>query len=265
MRKIVKLLLFIICVVAVALWGLSVVPAKKYILIYSGRGADIDCVKSTCDFLKHLATKRKYNIRCIDCQDILDKNWENKTTMIVFPGGADLPYDQDLGEFGCDKIRNFVKTGGVYLGICAGAYFAGNFLDFARGTNLEISGVRKLALFQGTTLGPVLKPYSYDDDSGACAAKLNCKNGEIYAYYNGGCTFIPDTENSMSNVDVVATYADKEHLPAIITCRVGDGLAILSGVHFEMKENISQKEIAEKIFSTEQQLDDLLKCLFNFL
>ncbi len=52
------------------------------------------------------------------------------------------------------------------------------------------------------------------------------------AYYNGGCAFIAPEEHR--NVTVIARYADLPQEPAaIVQCRVGKGLALLSGVHPE--------------------------------
>ena len=143
-----------------------------------------------------------------------------------------MGYERNLGIIGCQKIRDFVKNGGTYLGICAGAYFAGSFLEFAKGTKLEIIEKRNLALFEGTTLGSILKPYS---------------------------------EYSMKNVDVMATYVKKNNLPAIIRCNLGSGFAILSGVHFEKILEDSESSISKQIRSTKGNLNLCLKKLFNFI
>lgn len=231
------------------------------ILIYSGLGTSVDCIKDIYYFLKNFINS-KYEIKYIYYWNVINENWEDSTELIVFPGGADSWYEKNLGEIGCKKIRSFIKNGGKYLGICAGAYFAGNFLEFAKGTDLEIIEKRSLALFEGTTFGPILKPYNYNDDSGACAAKINFSGTEIYIYYNGGGTFIPDSENSMKNVEITATYTEN-NLPAIIKCHISSGIAILSGVHFETLGN--DKIISNKIKLTKPKLDSELKKLFDFL
>lgn len=236
----------------------------KNIFIYSGLGASFDCIKDVYYFFKSFASSN-YEIKYIHYWNIINENWEKNTELIVFPGGADLGYERNLGIIGCQKIRDFVKNGGKYLGICAGAYFAGSFLEFAKGTKLEIIEKRNLALFEGTTLGPILKPYNYDDESGACAAELNFFSKKVYVYYNGGCTFIPNSENSMKNVDVMATYVKRNNLPAIIRCNLGSGVAILSGVHFEKILEDSESSISKQIRSTKRDLNLCLKKLFNFI
>jgi len=236
----------------------------KNILIYFSLGASCDCIKDTYYFFKHFASNSKYEIKYIHYWNIINENWEETTELIIFPGEADSEYEKNLEKIGCEKIRNFVKSGGKYLGICAGAYFAGNSLEFAKGTKLEIIEKRSLTLFNGTTLGPILKPYSYEDNPGACAAKLNFLGNEIYVYYNGGGTFIPRTNDSMKNVEIIATYTEKDNLPAIVKCKIGSGFAILSGVHFETSGE-DNYVLYQKINSTKSNLNLELKKLFNFL
>ena len=43
---------------------------------------------------------------------------------ILFPGGPHFPMLEDLGKAGQDKIREFVRGGGGYIGCCGGAYLA---------------------------------------------------------------------------------------------------------------------------------------------
>lgn len=44
--------------------------------------------------------------------------------VVVFPGGSGSGQAKGIGEEGREKVREFVKTGGGYVGICAGAYLA---------------------------------------------------------------------------------------------------------------------------------------------
>ena len=43
---------------------------------------------------------------------------------LIVPGGYTQQYIPALGEVGKEAIRNFVKEGGGYIGICAGTYIA---------------------------------------------------------------------------------------------------------------------------------------------
>jgi len=149
------------------------------------------------------------------------------------PGGADLPYCQYLNGQGNQKIADFVAKGGGYLGICAGAYYAGNFVEFAEGTEMEVVGARELSFFPGIVRGPMLAPYDYATNSGCRAAKVKwCGDATFYTtYFNGGGYFVDAGRNP--NVTVLANYCEGNDLPAIIECKVRSGKAILSGVHIE--------------------------------
>ena len=222
------------------------------VLIYSGSGVAPDCLKDTYHFFKHFGFK----VDNILPENIIDGNWEEGTKMIVIPGGEDEDYHRDLGKTGCQKIREFVKNGGKYIGICAGAYFGAKRVEFAPGTEMEVVGERNLAFYEGTAVGPILKPYSYEDDSGACAAEIVLENTKkLYIYYNGGCAFTP--EPNENNVEVIGRYAEKDNLPAILKCKFGKGEAILSGVHFE-KTFSKRTEIQEKLDQTKDALDEFL-------
>jgi len=44
--------------------------------------------------------------------------------VVLFPGGSGSKQAEGIGETGREKIRQFVKSGGGYIGICGGAYLS---------------------------------------------------------------------------------------------------------------------------------------------
>jgi hypothetical protein len=48
----------------------------------------------------------------------------NNYDVLIHPGGSGSRQGKTLGEDGREKVRTFVRNGGGYLGICAGAYLA---------------------------------------------------------------------------------------------------------------------------------------------
>jgi len=44
--------------------------------------------------------------------------------LVIFPGGSGSKQAAALGPSGCEQVRQFVRQGGGYVGICAGAYLA---------------------------------------------------------------------------------------------------------------------------------------------
>lgn len=206
---------------------------QKKIGIYNGPGVSQECFKQTGSAIKELLPQ--YYIESMSPSQLIHDSWECNTALFILPGGADMPYLHHLNGRGNQKIRNYVEEGGAFLGICAGSYYAGSFVDFAKNTTQSIQGNRELAFFPGIVKGPLV-PYDYFSQTGARAAKLfwNTQQGftngkEFTLFYNGGGYFVDASH--YKNVNILAFYEKK--LPAIIQCKVGKGLAILSGVHFE--------------------------------
>ena len=170
--------------------------------------------------------------RRLTAADILCTPWDETTSIFIMPGGRDRPYHAALQGEGCRRIRTFVEKGGTYLGICAGAYFGAERVEFDQGFPLEVCEKRELGFFRGAAVGPAYGKgtFDYASNRGARAAKLSSEYGTFHAYYNGGATF----EGDLSNCRILARYAELPGAPpAIIECQIGKGKAILSGVHLE--------------------------------
>lgn len=174
-----------------------------------------------------------YTILMIDADQICNTSWEEKTSLLIMPGGRDVPYHKKLKGKGNQKIKRFVENGGAYLGICSGGYYGASSIEFDKGYPLEVTGKRELAFFPFTAIGPAYgkNTYRYNSEFGARASPIRFGSHDANIYYNGGCYFpmpIPHPD-----IQVLATYQDLSQ-PAIIECKVGKGKAILSGVHFEV-------------------------------
>lgn len=73
----------------------------------------------------------------------------SKAKVICFGGGYDLGFLSALGNEGIRLIREYVHSGGNYLGMCAGAYFACNYIEFDKDGPLEVVGNRDLRFYPG--------------------------------------------------------------------------------------------------------------------
>lgn len=229
------------------------------IYIYAGPGVSNTSLMQTENTMD-LFLKSNYLIKRILPKQIIHDDWEKQTALLIFPGGADIPYMRALNGVGNQKIRSYVENGGMFLGICAGGYYGGDFVDFARDTDLEVLGERELSFFPGIVRGPILAPYDYKSESGARAAKLIWKdplefqiNSCFTVYYNGGGAFVEaDNKNQTT---ILARYAIEGCEAAIIECQVGSGKAILSGVHFEYDTNLMDAD--------DQYLKEIIPTLKN--
>jgi biotin--protein ligase len=170
-----------------------------------------------------------------------------------------LAYCTKLNGAGNAQIRSYVEAGGTYVGFCAGAYYGSKTVEFNRNSvsGDEVYAERELSFFPGSAVGPVLAPYEANSKTGARIAKIKwIVNGESSAqihqvYYNGGCYF--SGAASHPNVQVLGYYANEgfEGLAAIIKCKIGNGKALLSGVHPEY----SAQNIQEHVLNSLSQVD----------
>ncbi|KAF9899613.1 biotin holocarboxylase synthetase [Linnemannia zychae] len=231
------------------------------ILVYSGDGTSRTSIIHTINSLRSLVGQH-YDVMKIDATGLLTEPWEDSTSLLVIPGGRDLPFTRDLNGPTNDRIKSYVQSGGRFFGICAGAYYGSDRISFEMGRVLEVRGSRELGFFAGECRGAVYPGFVYESESGANAVRIQL-NKEIFArriqqeqqqdgqddglefdetkvYFNGGGYFV-DAER-YPRTTVLAWYKrepmqiepDSPGLKAaVIACQVGQGLAVLSGVHPE--------------------------------
>ena len=205
----------------------SVSNSAAPILVYDDSGADPFCVACLLRALRETHGPAE----TIDAATLLAGNWQDRCAAIAFPGGADRPYADKLDGRGNALIRAYVAGGGRYLGVCAGAYYACRRIDFAGG-DFAVRAERELGLFPGTAVGSLRElaaPYRLRDLRCAAAVEV----GGASVLYWGGCRFDADAPP----FEVLARYAA---LPpgqdvAAVRVPVGDGLAVLVGVHAEVR------------------------------
>jgi glutamine amidotransferase PdxT len=138
--------------------------------------------------------------------------------LLIVPGGNFVTMGKGLSPATAANVRNAVKSGLNYLGICVGAFLAGSsqIAPPFHGLNLtsgvafpfygaEAQGIRKTAAWVQAAGEPPLQHYWEDGP----------------ALIGWG--------------DVVGKYPDGT--PAIVEASVGEGWVILSGVHPEAPES----------------------------
>lgn len=214
---------------------------KNKIFLYNDEGVSKLSLEHTFSMLQQFFPRKP--IIKINANEVIDGSWQEDAFLFAIPGGADLLYQAKLKGKGNENIRNFVSNGGIYLGICAGAYYASSYVEFDLGGQLEVIGQRELGFFLGKTVGPALSYYKYNTHEGAIAAEVSFTLSEIgmdtkpsiSLYHHGGCFF--ENGDNLPNINVLANYVipDKANLAAIILAKFGKGLALLSGVHFEIE------------------------------
>lgn len=89
------------------------------IAVYADEGAS----RSKGVLMAALEASAEFKVEVLNAQDIRDGKLAGYRILIQ-PGGSGGGQGRHLGEDGREKVREFVKAGGGYVGICAGAYLA---------------------------------------------------------------------------------------------------------------------------------------------
>ncbi len=199
------------------------------VAIYDDRGADSSSVIA----LTHLAEWLGNEVTSVDHNDIIAGVLEDQDILIM-PGGWAEYYWYDLWGPAVFRIRNFVASGGGYVGICAGAFFA---CDSVFWENEKYD--YPLDLFEGAGIGPInsIAPWP----SLAMCSISPVLNPPIFpgrlhqdsVLYWGGPFF---AEYSPGQSETLFLY-DETGEPATVTFFYGAGRVLLSGVHPEFEED----------------------------
>ncbi|KAK8144414.1 biotin holocarboxylase synthetase [Beauveria asiatica] len=229
-------------------------PQRLNVLVYTGTGTTGESVRHAMYSLRRLLSPN-YAVIPIGEAVILNEPWPSTCALLVIPGGGDLGYGRVLNGEGNRRIADFVRRGGAYLGLCAGAYYGARRCEFEVGNApLEVIGPRELAFFPGTCRGGAFRGFEYASETGARAARLRLASdlvqdtlpAEMACYYNGGGVFVDAKEWKGKKVEVLAEYCDELDVEggkaAIVQCSVGDGRVILCGTHPEFAaENLHRQ------------------------
>jgi len=143
----------------------------------------------------------------------LEADFFDDVDMVCIPGGfGDAEsFDYLLSENGT-RIKEFVQQGGAYLGICMGAYWAGQYyLDILEGVDAEQYITRPKT--------DTRRPHAKNID-------ITWRGQPTKMYFYDGCALVGN-----GNFETVATYANGDAM-AIIQNRTG-----LIGCHPESENH----------------------------
>ncbi|KAI9344715.1 biotin-protein ligase [Pilaira anomala] len=230
------------------------------VLIYNGNGTSANSVKQAYTTLKGILG-HAYDVMKVDAVTLKTSPWEETCSLLVIPGGRDLPYCQDLNGQGNTKIKNYVKAGGHYLGFCAGGYYGSKEIEFKM-EQQEIIGSRELGFFPGVCRGTMYPGFVYNSEKGARAVMIETHEKKKFkVYYNGGGYFVDAAK--FDHVQVVCKY--NEEFAAGVECQVGKGSALLFGVHPEYNVNLVDLSENEDEQTIRKELNGSLSDCQDFL
>lgn len=118
-RPIVVLVLAALCLISGPAPRVQAEPAAIRVAVYDDAGI----TRSIENVVKAVAASRAYSLKRIKAGEIRAGMLAGFDVLIV-PGGSAYEQATTLGLKGREEIKSFVRAGGGYVGICAGAYLA---------------------------------------------------------------------------------------------------------------------------------------------
>ncbi|MBN1534460.1 MAG: hypothetical protein JXA20_17430 [Spirochaetes bacterium] len=214
--------------------------------IYADRGVG-DSPKDARDYAGELlATLRSIDPQCrarlVRSRDIR-RGALRSLEVLVFPGGSGEGQLRSLGMRGAKMVRAFVRRGGGYVGICAGAYLARSSWP---GRKERVLGLVPLVLADGG-LG-------WDRGAGIVAVSVSPAGGEllpeldgigtVFSHYHNGPVLVPPAANHTGGIDELMTFitdiarpgsagTGTRGRPFLLRSRFGKGTVILASGHPE--------------------------------
>ncbi|MCX7045809.1 MAG: BPL-N domain-containing protein [Candidatus Sumerlaeota bacterium] len=98
-------------------------PRAAWVAVYDAEGTGGPGASHIDEILSHTDGMR---VARIGPDDIINNALEQFDVVIV-PGGTGKGISKGLTEAGCKNMQEFVRRGGGYIGICAGAFLAADF------------------------------------------------------------------------------------------------------------------------------------------
>ena len=178
----------------------------------------------------------KENVRFIDADELKNGALTSRINAFIMPGGASRYVSDKLNGAGNQAIRDYVAQGGLYIGICAGAYYGCRRTEWQPGFDQRFLVDNELGFFPGTASGPVMAFASPDNPHHMAAiTPIETHDGQRHAvlYWAG-----PVFEDVTAEVEVLARYASLPDQPAaVIAGHFHQGRYLLCSPHLELNSH----------------------------
>lgn len=148
------------------------------------------------------ALSEYYNFKIFTKQEV-EENFFDDVDMVSFPGGFGNSDSFDyLMRSNGDRVKQFVKDGGKYLGICMGAYWAGKYyFDI-------LDNVEPVQYYKRPT-SDTKRPHTKN-------IRIVWKGQPMKMFFNDGCALIGDS----NKFETIATYNNGDPM-AIMQDNIG--------------------------------------------
>ncbi len=213
---------------------------RLHVALYDGPGTGGEGVPNITSIVRGMP---EATVTLVGPADIRDRVLD-LFDVVVFPGGSARAQGQAIREAGRDHVREFVRSGGGYLGICAGAYLgtcrleqylsmvrAFHYSPWERGeqrVDIELTEYGRDLLGMADQPGPFDVRYAngplFFHEAGL-VPDLDLPAFEVVARFRSGTTWEGQVQEVM--VDT----------PAIVSAEFGRGRCILISPHPESDDH----------------------------
>ncbi|NBX77285.1 MAG: hypothetical protein EBQ92_12085 [Proteobacteria bacterium] len=229
------------CIFVLFLITLQAIAASGKVFLYEGKGTWDAGTENLEAFLESegfsYETKQPKDL-------ILGELASENPTLLIMPGGESWVYLEDLGDSGAQNIRDYVRQGGSYLGICAGAFYATSHREGGPTTGPYGIGLLEGTAYDGTSLEApnyIEGAMEFLWELGNPLVKGLGKSVRMLLY--GGPAFHYSPEEALKkNIEVVLRFSESKD-PAMIQFQYGKGRVFLAAPHFEIKEEKGEKPL----------------------
>ncbi|WP_083472725.1 BPL-N domain-containing protein [Kibdelosporangium phytohabitans] len=193
---------------------LSRPPRREITTCGSAANAAHDCAPTIAEVLR--TAPRPFEVKFVGpgTGTALTAGLLAKATLYVQPGGDDLQRTWRDLRGSADMIRDWIRGGGSYLGLCFGGYLAGHNPGFG--------------LLPGDTDGYAGSPGSEVPDDRDTVLKVDWQGQPRHMYFQDGPAF---HLTGGANATVLATYSNGA--AAVVVASYGNGRVGVSGPHPE--------------------------------
>ena len=202
----------------------------------------------------------------------LAKDLTPETDLFIVPGivGETCLYYDHLGGDNAGHIKTYVEKGGVYLGICAGAFQVMTDIRYTNKDGIVLTRKSPFGFIEGYAEGPVdgkevQNPLGIINGHTAVRPLELCAQFSIFktqarAIYSSGPAFYPSGIKGTG----LARYQDAPKKPiALISAYYGEGLVLGSGTapYYTAKQypDINPYNLSKDVYEKAKGLRDTLR------
>ena len=232
----------ILCLSILSLTSLGCSAEPVRIGVYSHSTNETKAAGIVRVFSLILTKEKGYALQRVKPQDIRAGGLTNFDVLIM-PGGSGSKQATNLETSGCEAIRQFVKNGGGYVGICAGAYLASSHYPWSLSLiNAQVIDRQHWARGKGN----VILTFS---EAGQRA--LGHPEAEVEVYYGQGPLYGRGTNDALPPYEELAVYKTevaKENVPEGVPMGVMPGKTAIARSEYGKGRVICYSPHPEKPF-----------------